>query len=575
MPRPVPGARLLLLGLLGPGCGPAPAPGAPTAPAGAGLPTADTGPAADSAAPRAVLPVPDTPGWVHTDPAPAAPCADPEARARLGPGAWVDDPTGPAALGDFAGELPGSTMSMAVGDIDGDGVFDLVYGRPDGVRLYHGTGDGRFAPMAPGAWPGLEPADQLLSGVILVDLDDDGDLDVVATHRTRLPRRYENDGHGHFTAHDDLDPSPAPLAHVGSAVGDLDGDGQLDLFVGGNQPARFDPADPVPAEPAAVFDLAGGVLRPHSVALPAAAHPGYTFVTGLVDLDEDGLLDALLINDHGAFGGPNQLLWNRSRPGTLDFAVDDGSHGLTLTMLGMGLGVGDLNDDGRPDLAISNRGTPKLLLSTPDGAWYDTAWASGVRDSDRSSVGWGTAFGDLDNDGDLDLSMVFGMLPGVGDEHFPNDPEQPDKLFLNDGTGQFTDVAAAWGLDDRSVGRSSVLADLNGDGFLDVVLAPQFAPPRVWLARCDTQAWLAVALVQPPPNIDAVGAKVQVVAGDRVWTRWVAAGGRSFGASPPLVLHFGLGMRDRVDRVLVTWPDGAVTEATDLATRQRIELGRD
>ena len=117
--------------------------------------------------------------------------------------------------------------------------------------------------------------------------------------------------------------------------------------------------------------------------------------------------------------------------------------------------------------------------------------------------------------------------------------------------------------------------DLDRDGFLDAIVGDQVHPPRIWRARCDDSAWLTVHLAQPAPNSDAIGARVQLVVGDRVHTRWLQSGGRSFGASHPHSLHFGLGGLDRVDRIVVTWPDGSVSAHAGVATRREVQVTRE
>ena len=567
---------------------------ASSAPKGAEDPTHETGGNADGASPvdsappdsgeaedsrpDIELPDPDIDVGIEPDPDGTVRCAAPTERAEQGPVYWVEDPEGFAALDDFPGGAagpPGSTMSIGVGDIDGDGVRDVVFGRPDGVRLFLGLGDGRFRPAPEGAWPEAVDISLHVSGVVLVDTDEDGDLDVIVVYRSRPPRRFTNDGSGVFTGHDELGPGDGVTAHIGPSMADLDGDGQLELLVGGHQAVPFTAADPPPPMEAALYTLSEGVLAPSPHVLPPMAHVGYTFMTTLVDLDMDGRTDAYLANDHGLFGGPNRVLWNRESDGDMRLEDGSGRSGLQVVMAGMGIAVGDVNLDGHPDLALSNWGPPSLFLSDTIGGWYDAALVRGVVDTEEASVGWGTEFGDLDNDGDLDLAMVFGWLPGDREAEEPNEREQPDKLFLNDGTGHFTEVAAEWGVADPDINRSSLLVDLNGDGFLDQIIAPQFAPPKVWMSRCDDSAWLEIDLEQPPPNRDAVGAIVQVVDGDQVWTRWLFASGRSFGSSAPLEAHFGLGSRDRVERVLVTWPDGSVSESRDVETRRRVLIRRE
>jgi len=542
---------------------------------GSEAPPVDTTDSGDSSEPAVDVdvPEPNIDATLATPEASSRRCENPEERELEGPGRWVEDPDSLGALPDVdLDTLPGATMSIALGDLDNDGILDMAVGHPTGVRLFIGDGDASFSP-APYAWPTAPEAGALISGVLLVDLDDDGDLDVLVTHRTRPPLRYTNLGDGHFEVHDDLGPAAGRTAHMGPAVADIDGDGELELVVGGNQARRFISHDETPPLPGALYELAGGRLAESTVELPERAHDGYTFVTTLLDFDDDGHLDAYFANDHGSAAPGNAVLWGGADSPS-GFAADDRHSGLEVAMASMGTGVGDIDEDGLPDLVISNWGAPAMLLSG-GGAWYDAALSRGVVDTPSASVGWGTDVADIDNDGDLDIYMVFGHIPGADDPARENARRQPDKLFLNDGTGHFEDVAPHWLLDRWDLGRVAMLADLDNDGFLDAVLANQIKPPRVWRARCDGSAWLTVHLEQPAPNSGAIGARVQVVVDGRVHTRWLTAGGQSFGAGHPHRLHFGLGEHDRVDRIVVTWPDGSVSEHTDIATRRAVHIERE
>jgi hypothetical protein len=260
--------------------------------------------------------------------------------------------------------------------------------------------------------------------------------------------------------------------------------------------------------------------------------------------------------------------------------------GLDSSFYGMGLGVGDLNEDGVPDLLVPSWEEIALLLSDGSGGWYDAALSVGLVPTDPDAhVGWGAHLEDLDNDGDLDAWVAFGFLsmPPEVAEIFAEDvglfnPErQPDAVFEQDDSGHFTDVAAEWGLDGRGISRGGIWVDLDGNGFPDLVRPNVDGPVRVFSGRCSEAAWLQVRLLDEasPGNVYGVGARVQVRAGDQTWTRWILAGGTGLFSGGPPWAQLGLGSLDRVDELRVDWPGGGTSSFRDVDTRQQVTVVRD
>jgi hypothetical protein len=269
------------------------------------------------------------------------------------------------------------------------------------------------------------------------------------------------------------------------------------------------------------------------------------------------------------------------------FSYVRGESGLDTAFEAMGVAVADLNHDRQPDFALSSY--KKVMLAESSGAaatyagprWIDHSLGALAVDPEEQVYGWGAEFGDLDHDRDDDLVMVFGfwsLFDGAEDER-----DQPDGVFLQGPDGAFTDVAgeAAWGAWDPLVSRGLVLADVDGNGFLDLVkrtlgnVKTGRGPEGVkYLARCDDTAWLVVRLRQPDLNPDAIGARVTVTSPDGLeQTRWIGAGSTSMYSSGPPEAHFGLAQDETVD-VEVTWPDGTTATALDVPTRRRATLIR-
>jgi hypothetical protein len=446
---------------------------------------------------------------------------------------------------------------LAVGDVDGDGRHDLVVLGATETQLYRGTPSG-FA-RAEGL-PQLEGA----TGGTLVDHDSDGDLDLYVT-RWQLPDRLLDNVGGTFVDVTEARGLTGALRSQASAWGDMDGDGDLDLFVGNYGPKPTggfsNPDVLVRADPNQLWENVGGAFVDRSARI-AEAHDGHTFMGAWVDLDRDGDQDLWVVQDFGA-ARPSRLFRNGPRGLTAD-----PSSGLDSTMLGMGVGIGDVNHDERPDFLVSSFQAAHLFVSR-EGGWVEEQLARGL-DPDGAEdrfFGWGAELADLDNDGDDEAVIGFGRWDEYGLED-----AQPDGVWRND-DGQFVQVAETLGLDHVGRTRGLLAVDLDEDGTLDLVRRFLAAPTEVAWGPCADGAWLTVRPRMPGgPNTHGVGARVRVVGPDRVWSRHVAAGTSMYAGGPPEV-HVGLGALERVD-VDVVWPDGVVTAVGEVQTRQVVEVVR-
>ncbi len=555
-----------------------------------GVPTADTSP-------------PDDTGelFLGSVPATAAEhgevtCADSGQRSNVGP---FERGTAPDPPNHDLWIWGGALMTA---DLDGDGWLDVLAPTEYGLQLYEGGPTGFIE-------RGIEvfgPLDLTYgTGGSIADYDGDGDLDVYASRFTGFPaepggpdqgrnRLLRNDGD--FTFVDVTDTAGVDgcgydrhadetrcFRTMASSWGDIDRDGDLDLFVGNYGFVDETPGITQdlmePAEPSMLYLNDGdGTFTDISDMLPDELDDGYTYAGGLFDLDDDGWLDLYTVNDFGN-KWPNRVLWNDQ--GTLVFDPNDTS-GLVVQTTGMGLGLGDLNGDGVLDVAMPAWATNLYLESRRDlGIWLDTASTNGftVDFADKKQkVGWGTLMGDIDNDGDLDIVSQFGHVANENPV-WSNPPEQPDGLYINtpgsDGAPSFDDEATAWGVADLGMGRGAMVADLNRDGWLDIGKRDLNGPNVNYLSRCGAQAWAIVHLRQPGTmNTHAVGAKVVIETAGRSMLRHVFSGGTGFGAGEPPEIHFGLGDVDRIERITVTWPDGETSVLTDLGSRQQITITR-
>jgi hypothetical protein len=276
-----------------------------------------------------------------------------------------------------------------------------------------------------------------------------------------------------------------------------------------------------------------------------------------------------VVNDFGE-AYPSVLMWNRG--GTL--VADDGAAGLNLIATGMGLGIGDLNQDTIPDLFVPQWNDLTLHLSG-GGAWFEASAVLGLEmDAARAQrVAWGGEMADLDSDGQLEIMAVYGWVDTEARFRAPR--QQPDALYVMQPDGRFRDDAARWSMEDWTAGRGVLFGDIDGNGWMDLVRPNLDGDHAVYLARCGANGWLKVRLEQPAPNVDAVGARIVVNAGGRVLTRWILAGGTGFGSSLPLEAVFGVGAAAVADEITVSWPDGAVDRFRDVDVNQTVTVVRE
>ncbi len=488
-------------------------------------------------------------------------CADPAQRSIRpfeirshttippGPEAWI---WGGAAL---------------VGDFDGDGDHDV--GAPaEGFMGAYQNVDGSAFPNTE-VFLGLDLT--FGSAATVVDYDGDADFDILLARFDRPTALLRNDGVGVFVdvAAEAGIATTCPAQTTSWA--DYDRDGDLDLFIGCTGAAPYYASTNLePGQPKALYaNLGDGTFRDDSAMLPQAAHDAYTYAGGFHDLDRDGWADLFLVNDYGALGG-NVVLVNRGGV----FAQSVGM-GLDVVVAGTGLGAGDINEDGIPDFLVPDWRDLRLLISKA-GVWADGSEARHLTvDADRDqTTAWGAEMVDLDNDGDLDALVNYGFT-SILDPDPRNTTEQPDAAYVQQADGSFIDLAPSWGIADLGTNRGLVAAELNGDGFPDVIKRDLDGPDVLYLSACDASGWLRIRLHAPGLNRHAVGAVVTVSVGDRRWTRDILAGGTSYASAGPPEAHLGLGDIDQVDVIEVRWPDGAVTTTRDVLSRQVVDITRE
>jgi hypothetical protein len=285
------------------------------------------------------------------------------------------------------------------------------------------------------------------------------------------------------------------------------------------------------------------------------------------DYDQDGWPDLFVANDTQ----PNKLYRNLRNGKFQEIAVRAGvafsEHGKARA--GMGVDAADYDNSGKMSLVVTNFDNEMLALYRPTGGgvYVDEAPRTNLGRLTRRSLGFGCFFFDADMDGLLDLLVVNGHIDdSVRSAGRDTQYAQAPQLFLQESPGKFRDVAsdAGGGFAAPKVGRGAAFADFDKDGDLDVLITTNGGP--AYLYRNDLTSGnqgIRLRLIGTKSNRDAIGARVEAHSNGQISTRTVK-GASSYLSQSELPVTFGLGKLDRIERVVITWPNGRVEEFSNL-----------
>ncbi|HEY0431943.1 MAG TPA: CRTAC1 family protein, partial [Pyrinomonadaceae bacterium] len=492
---------------------------------------------------------------------------------------------------------------VAIFDYDGDGLADVYLvndstvaalegkEKPPRSALYRNLGNWKFEDVTDKAGVANE---RWGCGVAVGDYDNDGHLDMYVTN-FGVSRLYRNNGNGTFSDVAEKLGVARKGWSTGPTWGDYDGDGRLDLFVPGYVDIDFDKLPPSPSEAGKPGGVGQNFCQFRGVAVmcgprgltgeadtlyhqkadgsfeDVSAKAGvndpqkyYGFTAAFVHVDSDKLLDLIVVND----STPKQLYINK---GDGTFEEVGYPSGVALNengreQAGMGLAIGDYDNDGRVDFHITNFSDDSNVLyhNDGDGNFTDITFQAGLGEVSIPFLGWGTSFLDFDNDAWLDLLVVNGhVYPLVDSNQWGTSFAQQPLLFRNLKNGKFERVGAApeSALAGAWPSRGLAIGDLDGDGRLDAVINNLDARPSVMRNVASPMGhWLNLRLIgdvsKKTPR-DATGSTAYLTTG-KLRQRLDVISGAVYCSQNDPTLHFGLGASTKVDKLEIQWANGAL-----------------
>jgi hypothetical protein len=507
---------------------------------------------------------------------------------------------------------------VSIVDYDRDGWADIYVtnsGEGSQNALYRNQADGSFKDVAPelGIADVNQPGTGVSMGAVWGDYDNDGYEDLFL-YKWGRPELFHNEAAKSFTRVTDKAKLPSWVNANTAVWFDYDRDGRLDLFLGGYYP-----------EDVNLWHLNNTKMMPESFEYARNGGRKYLFhnlgdgsfeevseklgidtrrwalAAAAADLRGTGYPDLFIANDYGI----SELYFNDGK----QFREAGKQTGVGFSpKSGMNASLGDILNQGKYAIYVSNISEEGVLIQG-NNLWVPRDGTAGeslkydnlAREMDVEMGGWsfGAQFGDLNNDGTLDLYLVNGYIsadrntnywydfskiaggnstiisdaaqwPSMGGRSLSG--YQHKRVWLNDGAGKFVNVAQAVGVSDVYDGRSVALVDLWNRGVLDVVVANQKGPLLIYKNTVAPEnKWIGFELEGSASNRSAIGAEVRLFWDGRQQVQQVT-GGNGFCSQNQRRLHFGLGVNPRIEKAEIRWPSGKTQTIENPAVGQTYKI---
>ena len=452
-------------------------------------------------------------------------------------------------------------------------------------RLYHQKPDGTFEDVTERA--GLQGAGYGM-GVAVGDYDNDGfeDLYVSAYGGNKL---YHNNGNGTFTDVTDKAGVRGSGWSSSAAWVDLDNDGKLDLVVlrylewdfddiwcvehKENARAYCHPDVFKPVSPLVYHNNGDGTFTEVAKQL-GLDKPAKGLGIAIADYDHDGHIDLFVANDSML-----EFLFHNKGDGTFEevgLAAGVAVDGDGRTFAGMGVDFSDFNNDGWPDVIITDLANQRYALyqNNGDGSFTYASQVSGIGRITMTHSGWGNRFFDYDNDGWKDLLVAQGHDLDTIEMNYPNLHYREPMLLAHNSGKLFVDVSRESGdvFQQFWVARGLAIGDLDNDGRVDAVVTTNDGPAFLLHNETPSQNhWLLLNLVGHKSNRDAIGTAVTLTTNATTQYATVSTAG-SYQSSSDKRVHFGLGKETVVSRIGIRWPSGIIQVLKDVKADQLLRI---